>query len=295
VLENFQPIQPGTQQWFDRFGDTAEGVNESVDTIGLSSFGVQSVVRVTNDNTDVNYPSLRRYDRDGNVIFTKGLSAALVYRNASVDVDGNTYLLFEKRTPIPNSSNAQLDAYVQKYGPTGELLLNKIVRTTSYYTLNSAAYQGYSEIQVVGDFLYIKGKANGSIFKFDLSGNLLWGKGVGREVTFSMAVSSDGSVYATASDRFDDSPKVLKFNSDGSLAWERLLTGDYIPRKLVTDDSYVYLTGSSNQGKAYLWKYDSAGNQIFTRQYTDGDSLGSSANYSNALYTTGYSVMRNGQ
>ena len=107
-----------------------------------------------------------------------------------------------------------------------------------------------------------------------------WG-GVGSDVAEGVASAADGSSYVVgitdsfATDPFGNpSPRifVVKFGSDGSLAWQRIWNGTTIrglgrPDVAVSADGAVYVAGVSadNGGDALLLKFDPNGTLLWER------------------------------
>ena len=107
-----------------------------------------------------------------------------------------------------------------------------------------------------------------------------WG-GVGSDVAEGVASAADGSSYVVgitdsfATDPFGNpSPRifVVKFGSDGSLAWQRIWNGTTIrglgrPDVAVSADGAVYVAGVSadNGGDAILLKFDPNGTLLWER------------------------------
>jgi len=107
-----------------------------------------------------------------------------------------------------------------------------------------------------------------------------WG-GVGSDVAEGVASAADGSSYVVgitdsfATDPFGNpSPRifVVKFGSDGSLAWQRIWNGTTIrglgrPDVAVSADGAVYVAGVSadNGGDAILLKFDPNGTLLWEK------------------------------
>ena len=113
-----------------------------------------------------------------------------------------------------------------------------------------------------------------------------WG-GAGRDAANGIAVAADGSSYVVGTsdsfttDQFGQPSAaifILKFGSDGSLAWQRVWTGATVfgsfqgPAVAIAPDGSVFVTGltntnSANSIDAVLLKFDPNGNLIWQRSW----------------------------
>ncbi len=134
-----------------------------------------------------------------------------------------------------------------------------------------------------------------SLLKYDTTGSLLWqriwsGSGNGTDEGFGVAVDSSGNVYVTGdTDSFgvgNEAVLLLKFNSSGSLLWQRTWGDgglDYGLGVAVDSSGNIYVTGSTNSFgvggvDVFLLRFDSFGSLLWQRTWG-----GSSADYGNGV------------
>ncbi len=297
-------VQPGTQQWFDRFGaqDTQNYNQEYVDAVALSSTGIFTVAKVIKDigNPNTFSLSIRKYSRDGDVLFSKVEDLSGTLLDAATDSAGNLYVVRSTTQDITPSPYRQLDLWLHKYSPNGTKQFEKIIATDDFYGGNSSGSLYYDEMLIVGDNIYVSRKA--SVRKFNLSGVELWNAPVSGYGVGGLTATTDGSVYVTVSGFRNYDTTLTKLNSNGTQAWKKTIntttSGTPPTTYLAADNSHVYVVGgtvdtftndSSDSIDGYLWKYDSAGNEIWTSQIATNlnDRLTSAALHGGALYTTG--------
>jgi len=150
---------------------------------------------------------------------------------------------------------------------------------------------GRSGVAVAADgSVYVTGVSdqNGNdaaLVKFDPNGVLLWERiwgGTASDAGKAVATDSQGSVYISGtatSFGIDGSPAlfVVKFNSAGTLVWQRTFDGAEGAALAVAPDGSVCAAGTIARDPAsghfdlLVLKITSAGNLVWQRQYTAGD------------------------
>lgn len=110
----------------------------------------------------------------------------------------------------------------------------------------------------------------------------------------AIAVDNTGNVY-TSMQIWSSGTYLVKSGPTGTMLWNRQYTGDVTRDIFVDDLGNVYLAGFNNSPtpRAFAIKYDSSGNEIWTRHY-DGYLYGMAVDSQGNLYMTGAPQVRNG-
>ena len=235
---------------------------------------------------------IAKYDSQGNLLWNQQLGTPDLdrFQGVATDPNGDVYLAGSTLRTVEGSFNIDSDAYLAKYDSQGNLLWNQQLGSPS----------GSEEpIGVVTDLngdLYISGSTRGTpggggssawLAKYDSQGNLLWNQPLaasGAEISAGLAVDNSGNLYLSgvrdqASDGNGDA-LLAKYDSQGNLLWSQQLgsaEAEYDYSQAVTTDSIgnVYISGGTNgslgggnagQNDAWVAKYDSQGNLLWTRQ-----------------------------
>src|SRR3990172_3537956 len=290
----------GNVVWTRQFGTGAtEGAcGVAVDTSGVYAAGSTNGAFPGQTNAGNYDPFVRKYDGDGNALWTRqfGTSSVdyctdlFVYESA-VYVSGFT----EGALPGQTSAGGR-DAFVRKYDADGN-----VVWTRQFGT---SAAEWANDIQVGASGVYVTGPTEGGTFpgqtsaggrdvfvrKYDADGNVAWTRQFGTSSTDdSSGISGDdsslyvsGSTVGTLPDQTSSGGRdafVRKYDSDGNAAWTRQFGTSSFDRSyaISSDASSVYLGGSTSgtlpgQTSAggydpFVRKYDSDGNAVWTRQF----------------------------
>jgi len=189
----------------------------------------------------------------------------------AIDSDGNSYAVGDTES---TGAGAQ-DILFIKYDPNGTVLWQR--------TLGGSTQDfGYgAAVDSLGNpYLLARTNSTGAgdydflLAKYNSSGNIQWQRtlgGSGREYAIDLAIDSSDNLYALGYTESIGAGRadflVAKYDSDGSLIWQRIIGGTEfdIPEGIGIDSSdNVYLagaTGSSGQGSndIFLVKYNSSG------------------------------------
>ncbi|MFH1654853.1 MAG: SBBP repeat-containing protein [Pseudomonadota bacterium] len=267
---------------------------------------------------------LVKHDSSGNKIWLRQIGTASKDLAAGVaaDLNENIYMTGYTQGGLDNNQNAgDYDIFVMKFDALGNKLWTRQMGTNAYDASSSIAVDSSGNV-------YIAGKTNGALdgqkhsglrdiflIKLDSSGNKLWtrlsGTAANDEAT-GVAVDSTGNAYVTGmtegaldgnqhsgfSDIF-----VMEFDPSGNKLWteQRGTALNDNTSAIAVDssgNSYVCgrteggLSGNQNAGLTdiFLIKLDSAGNDIWTKQFgtTQNDSAsGIATDMSNNIYVTG--------
>lgn len=228
---------------------------------------------------------LVKYDPDGNVVWVKG-SNGTDGEGTSVcsDVNGNAYVTgyynglngpisFDSYT-FTNPGNS-LNIFIVKYDVNGNVVWAKASTGAGYNTASSVSLDASANIFITGSFgqvmalesytLTNNGHSDAFLLKYDPNGNILWAKstsGDGDEKSACVTTDLNGNAYIT-----------------GSATSQTIAFGSII----LTSTAQV-------SGKAFLAKYDAAGNVVWAKIHANSlSSTGRSVLIkANTLYHTGY-------
>lgn len=188
--------------------------------------------------------------------------------SSTTDHAGNTYLAGETWGALPGGSGWQglEDAFLRKYDSSGNTIWTRQFGTEAPDDANGAATDTVGNVYVVGETSGAlpggdgsKGAVDAYIRKYDSSGDILWTRQFGTpdaDWNTGAATDSAGNVYVVGS-------------TEGTLPG-----------------------GGGSQGSldAYVRKYDSQGNVVWTRQFGDSGSdwaYGTSTDSSGNVYVVG--------
>ena len=154
--------------------------------------------------------------------------------------------------------------------------------------------------------LSMKGNSDGvnnntcALYKYDLNWNALW------NTTFSVGTSGgcyalyadNSQVYITSSinklvNGIDDWDfNIKKYLSDGTFVWSatKNMSATDTPYAVTSDNNQnVYVTGSYSKGRNYavVIKYDTNGNELWTKDIVDGEEGRDIIHYQDNLYIAG--------
>ena len=294
---------PGT--WTHQFGtvsnDYARGLavdsSGTVYAVGWTS-GVLSGEAYLGGSSDA---ILRKYDSDGNEIETRqfGTDDTDLARGVAIDDAGNQFIVGWTEGTLTGQTNlGRGDAFISKYDPTGVELWTRQFGTDLYDLAQDVAVDPDGNSYVVG---WTRGAFDGHtnlgigdsyVRKYDSEGNVLWTRQFGTvKDDFLRGVVVDGAlnVYVvgwtedalpgeTSSEQADSF--VRKYDSSGNELWTRQFGSDafdFAQAAAVDDEGSLYVGGWTNgalpgkthlgQGDAFIRKYDSNGNEVWTWQY----------------------------
>ncbi len=232
----------GNEVWSSQIGTTG---NDGSNSVALDDFGNAYISGWTNGGrggTSTGYEDafLTKFDSSGNDLWSRQISTSSGDQSFSVAVDGsgNAYISGRTRSDIGGTNAGGHDAFLTKYDSSGDLLWSQQIGTSSMDISFSVAVDASGNAYISG---FTEGNIGGAnagyrdafLTKFDSSGDELWSQQIGTSDTeFSWSVAVDGSdnVYITG-----------------------FTEGD--------------LSGTSaGRADAFLVKYDSLGNELWSQQ-----------------------------
>jgi hypothetical protein len=240
---------------------------------------------------------LRKYDADGNELWTRQFGTTGSDRNAAVFAFGaDVYVGWLTTGAFPSQVNAGgVDAYLRKYDANGNEQWIRQFGTPGFDELRGVfadATGVYASGNVDGA---LPGQTHEGMFdafvrKYDLDGNELWTRQFGtanRDI--SNRISGDdsgiyavgrtdgalpGQTFAGVGDAF-----VRKYDFDGHELWTRQFGTPGIDSAIgvSTNATGVYVAGRTDRGlpgqthaggaDAFVRQYDADGNELWTRQF----------------------------
>lgn len=229
---------------------------------------------------------LRRYDRDGKLIWARKVGGNLSEFVQAVDTDavGNSYIVWNasKRN---DAGVFKTQGYLSKYSASGTLLwTRKMAGNTQGGQFSSTLVA----VDPLGGVYAAGGQRAGEhvLQKYSSSGTLLWEKRNDFSPT-GFAAASDGSLYLSDTD-------LIKYSRSGGELWRKTGVTESWSALAVSGADDVYLLG---QGEGYddsfVTKYTSSGTKRWQRGVevaTDGDYVGTNgfdADASGNLYIAG--------
>ena len=242
---------------------------------------------------------VRKYDKDGNEIWTREFGTTLAeFANAVAADSSGVYVVGSTEGALPGQTHVgdsnQENAFIRKYDPNGTELWTRQFSAGPGANARAVALSS-TAVYVVGDAAAILPNSqveaaffNFFVRKYDSAGNELWTRQFGPGNEARGASADDTGVYIvgdvqgklpgqTPSGGYDGF--IRKYDSDGNIKWTHQFgTGvSDVAYAAATDATGVYITGGTyralpgqtNVGveDAYIRKYDRDGNEIWTNQF----------------------------
>jgi hypothetical protein len=318
----------GDEIWTRQFG-TSE-FDTAIEVTGDSSGGVFVV-----GNTNGEFPGqtnvggsdsfIRKYSSDGDEIWTRqfGTSGGVSATGVSADSSGGVYVVGGTGDTFPGqTSEGGGDAYIRKYNSDGDEIWTRQFGTSDFEYASGVSVDSSGGVYVVGNTngefpgQTRQGEQDAFIRKYSSDGDEIWTRQFGTsEDDFALGVSADssGGVYVVGNTNGEfpgqtseggGDAYIRKYNSDGDEIWTRQFgTSGVTEGNAVFADSSagVYVVGlvdgtlpdqTSEGGEfdAFIRKYNSDGDEIWTRQFgTSGSDVANrvSADSSGAVYVVG--------
>jgi formylglycine-generating enzyme required for sulfatase activity len=235
-----------------------------------------------------------------------GTSLGDLSHGVFADGTGSVYATGATEGALAAPNPGDFDVFLRKYDSAGNVLWTRQLGTQTFDYGYGVSGDGMGNVYVSGVTLGSLSGAqigNGDAFlnKFDSSGNLIWARQFGTtkgDGAWGVSADGAGSVYAAGytfgslggPNVFSDRDAFLsRFDDAGNLLWSRQLgtssqldqafgvTADKIGNVFITGETTGDLAGPNVGGNdAFVSKYDSTGNLIWTRQLgTSADDRGS--------------------
>lgn len=253
----------GELAWVQQFGTVGDDSGSAIVSIpsGMYVAGSAAATLPGPNQSGSGGGFLRKYDANGNVVWTRQFVAASAEVLASDG--GNLYVAGYKDHKI----------YVRKFDANGTELWLREIDTIAQTNVTLSADAGGIYIPAV---MPIGPSQYGELLhKFDANGNLLWAKQVGSGdwmVTQTVVVGSiaaSGAIYVSG--KTSDEVLLQKFDAAGNTVWSRQYGRGAFPATVAADTSGVYvyaLASNMLPGKTgvcgCIRKFDHNGNELWT-------------------------------
>jgi len=295
---------PAAEAWTRQFGsnsaDLAYGIG--VDAAGNSYTAGYTYGTLPGQTSSGGVDAfVRKYDASSNLVWTRQFGSSSTDDAIAIGVDaaGDSYVAGWTDGTLPGqTSSGNTDAFVRKYDAAGNVLWTRQFGSSFYDFALAVAVDAAGNSYVAG---YTQGTLPGQtssgsydafVRKYDASGNEVWTRQFGSnslDESFGIAVDTAGNSY-TAGITFSTLPGqtssggwdafVRKYDQAGNEVWTRQFgTSSYDFAQAIAVDaagnSYAAgITGgtlpgqtSAGSGDAFVRKYDTAGNEVWTRQF----------------------------
>ena len=219
--------------------------------------------------------------------------------SVTVDASGNVYISGFTDGDLGGPNAGDHDAFLSKFDSGGNEVWTTQIGTSSYDWARSVAVDAFGNAYITG---YTGGDLSGTsaggsdafLSKFDFDGNEVWTTQFGsssNDYSNSIAMHASGNVYISGYTHGDlggpnagsGDPFLRKFDSGGNEVWTTQIGSsslDYSWSVAVDASGYAYISGHTygdiggpNAGEedAYLSKFDSSGNEVWTTQIGTSD------------------------
>ena len=316
-LRKYDPT--GNVQWTRQFGTAGYDLAYALTAGpgGIYVAGWTNGALEQGSNAGPTQAFVRKYAADGNVLWTRQFGAGPVdYAEALTAGPDCIYVAGQTWGQLGGNNTGIIDAFVRKYDFNGSVQWTQQIDTTGGYTDTRGITVGPGGIYVSG---WTRGALEGTnaggydalVRKYDTDGNLQWTRQFGTagdDQAWALAAGPDG--FYVAGDTYgslDGSNAggadafVRKYDANGNVLWARQFgtAVDDIPAALTTGPDGIYVagyTGGALQGSnagvrdAFVRKYDSDGNVVWTRQFgtaADDVALALTAGL-DGIYTAGW-------
>jgi len=295
----------GGVKWTRQFGtpgcDIAEGAAVSGDSLSVGGFVEGALPGQSHQGETDAY--VRKYDEDGNVLWTRQFGGAGFDRVAAVAAnDGAVYVAGQVFGALPGQPpSSSFDAFVRKYDASGNVLW------TRQFGAGGSAMA--NDVDVSRDGVVVVGRVAGAlpgeqwrggrdvfVRKYDAAGSELWTRQFGTPgADIAWGVEVEGRAIYVVGDVAGALPDlayaggpadafIRKYNADGNELWTRQFgtTGFDRAIRVAADRSQIVvvgrvggaLPGQSFAGGAtdpFARRYDDDGNEGWTIQFGGPD------------------------
>lgn len=237
-----------------------------------------------------------KYDTTGAVAWQNFINVTTTeYTTAAVDSSSNVYAFGRFAPPI---SAGLFDFAIVKYNSSGAIQWQRTIGGANADSLNDGVTTAAGDSYAVGGSGSISSPAGTQkcyIVKYNTSGTLQWQRALGNLATSSTgvfegcALDSSDNLYACGNSQESGTAILVKFNSSGTVQWQRGLAtvSSFIKMAIDSTGSFVYVLGNVSNS-FFIAKYDSSGNIEWQRTFGSfGTPIDIAVDNSNNVYVTG--------
>ncbi|MDH5662022.1 MAG: SBBP repeat-containing protein [Elusimicrobiota bacterium] len=253
---------------------------------------------------------VRKYDSSGNEVWTRTHNGTANGNDEGcgivVDRSGNVYVIGSEKVLMELQN-----IWVRKYDTDGDEVWTKTYNSVAnqFDIGRGIAIDDSGNVYVTGSETVGGASQNIWVRKYDTDGDVVWtktynGTANGQDVGEGIAVDGGGNVYVTGYETVSGESYniwVRKYDSEGDVLWTRTHNGTANDWDLGLDiavdgSGNVYVIGYEMvSGESYnIWvrKYDSAGNEVWTRTHNGlannaDEGRGIAVDGSGNVYVTG--------
>lgn len=219
-------------------------------------------------------------------------------RSIALDSSGNVYV-----NGFTAANGATQYGTVVKYDPSGTLLWQNLTGGGGAYGAGAKGIGVDSSGNVYSLTEASSGTSSGylNIVKMNTSGTTLWARSFTAAGStrinygYSLAIDSSGNSYIAGGYANGSNGYLIKYNSSGTIQWQKKLSSFNLYVNDVTTDSSgnVYIFGYMYSGQySYIVKFDSSGNVLWQRHLelsgSSTPAYGGTTDSSGNVYITGY-------
>ena len=250
----------GSLLWQKTLIGTGSDNAQSVAIDSLDNIIVAGYITYSNSNDFL----IAKYNSSGSLLWQKALGGRGNDQAYSVAIDSLDNIII--------AGSTDYDFLIAKYNSSGSLLWQK---TLGGGGLGNNEF-AYSVAIDSSNNIIVAGTSSGSggsdflIAKYNSSGTLLWQKtlgGTGSDVAYSVAIDSSNNIivggWTTSSGYGSNDVLISKYNSSGSLLWQKTLGGtgnDYARSVAIDSSDNIIVAGSTDSS-------GSGGNDVLIAKY----------------------------
>ena len=294
------PAHAQDQLWLRQFGTSSAD-----EASALASDGVGGVMVAGSTEGSLGGPNaggpdafLARYDSKGGQLWMIqfGTAEADLALALSPDLSGGTFLAGKTEGDLDGSNAGGFDAFLARYDSDGVRLWIHQLGTDAEDRAHALAPDGAGGVIIAGKTHgsmaapNVNGSGDVFLARYDAEGSQIWLRQFGtkeEEKPFALATDGAGGVYvAGETDGSLGGPFggvvdafLVRYDQDGNQLWARQLgtSSDEAATSLAPDGAGGVLIGGFTDGSlggpnegnsdGFLARYDSAGNQLWIRQF----------------------------
>lgn len=291
-------------EWFRELSSSVDSHGAAVATDQLGNGYLTGITY--GDLTGTSFGSadtfISKFDAEGNELWTKQFGSPGFDRGLSIAVgpDGSLYTSGLTDGNFGGANNGDVDAFLTKHNPDGELIWSRLLGTPQREFGYSVAVDSEGSPFITGFTSGVLGEKNFGDYdvflaKFDSEGDRQWVQQNGTwafDRSYSLTLDTNGNAFLTGHTAGiferrlgvseDHDAFLLKYDPSGELLWKRQFgTASLDVGNSVAVDHFgnAYIGGRTaarlgmigDISDAFLTKYDAAGNLLWT-EYTGTDA-----------------------